>query len=246
MSFIPKHLMLRYSTVGIQQSIVARQLPVQSVLVKSHHRSFAAEPMKGKTAKIGSRTKQADEKSAIALAPFKPSEGGRTLPPPIPHGDCHDPIYRRRRGGVLLRRINADLTSRYDTDNRSSLFNPLSPSTYLAPGSVLLLETIQSRTKPNKTIFSGVLMDSRRKGVGSSFSIRQIVVDSVVEMRLPLYSPLLTRIKVLKRVGKDAWKGMTPKQVLEKVVADSSSSLREVDEVVMREREFAKKMAAAA
>ncbi|TPX45961.1 hypothetical protein SeLEV6574_g03529 [Synchytrium endobioticum] len=197
--------------------------------------------MKGRTAKIGSRNKQEDAIGA-ALPPFRPADPGPKLPPPIPHGDCYDHIYKRRPGGVLMRRINADLTSRYDSDGRSILLDRKAhPDQAIAPGSVLLLEQIQSRTKPIKTIFAGVLTDVRRKGIGSSFAIRYTLLGTTVEMRLPLYSPLLTRIKVLKRVAWEDLKGLSPQRVAEKVENEAPAALKEVDEMVMRERELAKK-----
>ena len=141
-----------------------------------------------------------------------------------------------------MRRINADLTSRYDFDNRSVFFDRKNhPDESIAPGSVLLLEQIQSRTKPTKSIFAGVLTNSRRKGIGSSFSIRYTLLGTTVDMRIPLYSPLLTRIKVLKKVGWEELRGLRPKQIAEKVINDAPSALKAVDELVMRERELAKR-----
>ncbi|TPX47820.1 hypothetical protein SeLEV6574_g02447 [Synchytrium endobioticum] len=148
--------------------------------------------MKGRTAKIGSRNKQEDAIGA-ALPPFRPADPGPKLPPPIPHGDCYDHIYKRRPGGVLMRRINADLTSRYDSDGRSILLDRKAhPDQAIAPGSVLLLEQIQSRTKPIKTIFAGVLTDARRNHTTScslgTFSVSVGLLDI----------PLLVSVSILR------------------------------------------------
>ncbi|RKO87425.1 translation protein SH3-like domain-containing protein, partial [Blyttiomyces helicus] len=85
------------------------------------------------------------------------------------------------------------------SDNRESLFK-YGASTAVQPGSVLLVERIASRSQPRPIAFAGVLIAIRRRGIMTNITLRNYVLGTGVEMVFPIFSPLITRIKVLRRV----------------------------------------------
>ncbi|KAN0064141.1 hypothetical protein ACQY0O_003308 [Thecaphora frezii] len=136
--------------------------------------------------------------SSNAIIPVKPTffstKTGKT-PPPEPKS-----IFK----GVMPR-VHYDLRARYDPANRfTKLFDRDSPDR-IPPGSVLVVESWTSPLKTGFSSFSGVLIAVRRRGVSTSFVLRNLVVKLGVEMRFNLYSPLLKDIRVVQKAvaGKD-------------------------------------------
>ena len=122
------------------------------------------------------------------MQPFVSTKKGKT-PPPQPKS-----IYR----GVMPK-VHEDLRARYDPGNRlTRLFDRNSPDR-IPPGSVLVVESWTSPLKTGFSSFSGVLLAVRRRGVSTSFVLRNLVMKLGVEMRFNLYSPLLKDIKVVQR-----------------------------------------------
>ncbi|OBZ76528.1 50S ribosomal protein L19 [Grifola frondosa] len=76
-----------------------------------------------------------------------------------------------------------------------ALFSKRHPSRIL-PGSVL---TVTLNHAPNT--FSGVLMSIRRRGLDTSFLLRNIINRTGVEMQFSVCSPHVTGIQVLQRAG---------------------------------------------
>lgn len=65
--------------------------------------------------------------------------------------------------------------------------------------------TVVTYTDPAKksiSPFSGVLMGTKRRGVDTSFRLRNIVNKAGVEMTFKLNSPMIKDIKVVKRAEK--------------------------------------------
>lgn len=95
--------------------------------------------------------------------------------------------------------VHRDLRDRFDPGNKfTKLFDRKSPDT-IPPGSVLVVETWTSMAKTNFTTFSGLVMAIRRRGVATSFVLRNLVQKLGVEMLFRIYSPLLKDIKVIQR-----------------------------------------------
>lgn len=80
----------------------------------------------------------------------------------------------------------------------TSLFSRTSKN-QIPPGSVLTIETYTNSSKTSFSTFSGVLIAIRRRGLSTSFILRNIVSKLGVEIRFNLYSPLLKEIKVIQR-----------------------------------------------
>ncbi|KAG5438787.1 hypothetical protein PCANB_002507 [Pneumocystis canis] len=85
------------------------------------------------------------------------------------------------------------------TGEKTLLFSKKSQNS-IKPGDILQVETYNSL--PNKTnisIFSGYLIAIHRKGVNTSFRLRNQVMRTGVEMQFNLYSPAIKNIKVILR-----------------------------------------------
>lgn len=66
-------------------------------------------------------------------------------------------------------------------------------------GSVLSVLSYANADKTGITPFSGVLMRVRRRGTDTSFTLRNIVQKTGVEMNFKVCSPMIKEIKVVKR-----------------------------------------------
>ncbi|PWY98422.1 hypothetical protein BCV70DRAFT_193065, partial [Testicularia cyperi] len=132
--------------------------------------------------------------SSAALIPDVPefvSTKKGVTPPPEP----------KSMFSAVMPRVHSDLRARYDPGNRlTKLFDRNSPDR-IPPGSVLVVESWTSPLKTNFSTFSGVLIAIRRRGVSSSFVLRNLVQKLGVEMRFNLYSPLLKDVKVIQRAS---------------------------------------------
>ncbi|OXL04953.1 ribosomal protein L19, partial [Cryptococcus neoformans Gb118] len=69
----------------------------------------------------------------------------------------------------------------------------------LPAGSVLTVLTYTDAAKKSVSPFSGVLMGTKRRGVDTSFRLRNIVNKAGVEMTFKLNSPMIKEIRVVKR-----------------------------------------------
>lgn len=144
----------------------------------------------------------------------------------------------RYPGRRLVNAIDVELRQRLDVDNRAELFTKGSP-TAVEPGSVLLIEQVTSRSRPRTQIFAGVLIAIRRKGIMSNIILRNYVLGTGVEMVVPIFSPSVKRIKVLKRVT-GVVQGDNMYYLREKPSA-SPLGFSKIDEMVVRDREQERK-----
>lgn len=122
---------------------------------------------------------------------------------PVPSNSNMSEKRPNRRG--IMAGLHAELKQEYDPSSKlTSLFSRKS-SERIPVGSVVLVETYTNATKTGMSTFSGILLAVRRRGVSTSFVIRNIVSKTGVEIRFNLYSPLLKDVKVVQRAlaGKD-------------------------------------------
>ena len=119
-------------------------------------------------------------------------------PPPIPTPHLLTP----RRGTSLIDHLNTHLRSSYDPLNLcGTLFSRRHPDR-LRTGSILNVLSYTNGRKAGLTSFSGILMGMRRRGVDTSFRLRNVVHKTGVEMSFKVCSPLIKEIKVVKRAEK--------------------------------------------
>jgi large subunit ribosomal protein L19 len=110
---------------------------------------------------------------------------GHSLPP--------DP--RLLKGINLTRYLRETLPTPPALKFISTLFNPHHPDRLL-PGSVVALSLANAPAS-----FSGVLISIRHAGPETSFTLRNVVQRTGVEMRFKVASPMIKDIKVIQRAG---------------------------------------------
>jgi large subunit ribosomal protein L19 len=99
----------------------------------------------------------------------------------------------------VMPRVHSELRARYDPGNRLTKLFDRQSRERIPPGSVLIVESWTSPLKTNFSSFSGVLIAVRRRGVSTSFVLRNLVQKLGVEMRFNLYSPLLKDVRVIQK-----------------------------------------------
>jgi large subunit ribosomal protein L19 len=104
--------------------------------------------------------------------------------------------------------VNEQLLQSYDPEHlRKTLFSRRNPRR-LKAGSVVSVSSYTDGTKTQSTVFSGVLLGIGRKGVDTSFTLRNIVNRTGVEMKFKVHSPLIKRIEVIKEANKKGLKDL--------------------------------------
>jgi ribosomal protein L19 len=106
----------------------------------------------------------------------------------------HHPRYRYPAQS-LMRAIDIENRFRYDTDKRTNLFFS---NDRIRPGSILLVEMISSRVNPQKRSFAGVLLGVTERGLMSNITILSQVMGVGVEMKIPIYSPMVQKFLLVK------------------------------------------------
>ncbi|TPX57723.1 hypothetical protein PhCBS80983_g03659 [Powellomyces hirtus] len=220
------HGVLRTFSAHINVAL-APSSSIRSPAVWSLTRQYAA-PARG----------AAEEQTEDPLPPFFPRPATGPLPDltgksPEELQIPYDP-RGRYHGAKLMRSIDVELRSRLDMDERAELFRPGSP-TAVEPGSILLIEQVTSRSRPRKQVFAGVLIAIRRKGVMSNIIVRNYVLGTGVEMVFPIFSPSVSRIKVLRRIT-GLVKGDNMYYLRDRPSA-SPLGYSKIDEMVVRDRE---------
>ncbi|CAE6434493.1 unnamed protein product [Rhizoctonia solani] len=115
-----------------------------------------------------------------------------SIPAPVPLPPTKD---RMLVGKGLMAHLHKTLP----TEPAQNLMNTLFSKTHkdrVLPGSVLSLSLAHA---PNN--FSGVLIAVRRKGPDTSFTLRNVVQRTGVEMRFSVGSPAIKEVKVIQRAG---------------------------------------------
>ena len=127
------------------------------------------------------------------------------------------------RGRSLLGFLENEQVGKMGLRTRQAMLDRSQPD-HLAAGCVV--QMISSKTSKRRTAFTGTCIAVRRNGIGSNFVLRNTVLDEGVEITFPLYSPLITSIRVLKRERVRRAKLYYLKGNQEKDVVVSESSFR--------------------
>ena len=98
----------------------------------------------------------------------------------------------------VMEMISAQQMEKANHDGRLELFSRKNPEG-VRPGSVVLVETFNGPGEKTSSTFMGVCIAIRRKGIDTSFTLRNIVMRVGVEQRFSLYSPLVKNVKVLQK-----------------------------------------------
>lgn len=98
----------------------------------------------------------------------------------------------------MVEHVNGTLKQQYDERGLLKLFARRDPAR-LKTGSVLSVMSWTSAEKKNAVPFSGVLMRVRRRGVDTSFTLRNVVQQTGAEMTFKVCSPMIKEIKIIRR-----------------------------------------------
>ncbi|RUS28388.1 translation protein SH3-like domain-containing protein, partial [Jimgerdemannia flammicorona] len=120
----------------------------------------------------------------------------------VPSPQYPTPVAKKHN---LVQILSEEQMRRRDTDGRMHLFSRKNPHC-VVPGSVLLVENSTSLSKNTTTTFMGIVIAISRKGIDTSFTLRNIVMKVGVEQRFFLYSPMLKTIKVLQRSSENKFR----------------------------------------
>ncbi|KAI9229434.1 MAG: translation protein SH3-like domain-containing protein [Piptocephalis tieghemiana] len=104
------------------------------------------------------------------------------------------------QGKDIMSVVREENLARLDpTGEKRALLDRSSP-TRLLPGDTIRVTSYRSMSHPASTFaFSGVILGISRRGPESTIVIRNIVQQLGVEMRYPVYSPMVKGIEVLAR-----------------------------------------------
>ncbi|EKD03699.1 50s ribosomal protein l19 [Trichosporon asahii var. asahii CBS 8904] len=125
-----------------------------------------------------------------------PFNAGVVVKPPTPIPTPS--LLKPKNGWSVVEHVNKTLREQYDQRGLLDLFARRGPQR-LKTGSVLSVTTWTGPEKKNSTLFSGVLMAVRRRGVDTSFTLRNVVQQTGAEMSFKVCSPLLKEIKIIRR-----------------------------------------------
>ncbi|KAJ1720218.1 hypothetical protein LPJ53_005122 [Coemansia erecta] len=101
----------------------------------------------------------------------------------------------------VMKVIEREAIMRADIDGRSKLFaRRAAPKARLCAGDVVFVETQNNMSDSSSvTSFTGVCIAIYRRGIDTSFILRNVIQKTGVEMRFMAYSPLVKRIEVLQK-----------------------------------------------
>ncbi|ORX58939.1 50S ribosomal protein L19 [Hesseltinella vesiculosa] len=97
-----------------------------------------------------------------------------------------------------MERITDEQIAERSPDGRDFLFSRKNPNG-IRPGHVVLVESQTGPTEANTSSFMGVCIAIRRRGIDTSFTLRNLVMKVGVEQRFSLYSPMVRSIKRLQQ-----------------------------------------------
>ncbi|KAG4305603.1 hypothetical protein PORY_001159 [Pneumocystis oryctolagi] len=103
------------------------------------------------------------------------------------------------KGNALEKIQKTQIQTLDPTGERTLLFSRKSKNS-VKPGDILQVETYNSLpNKTNVSTFSGYLIAIRRKGIDTSFRLRNQIAKTGVEMQFSLYNPAIKSIEILLR-----------------------------------------------
>ncbi|KAJ1645063.1 hypothetical protein LPJ64_003322 [Coemansia asiatica] len=120
----------------------------------------------------------------------------------VPEPQFEQPLIKpEEKRPNIMKVIEREAIARADVDGRSNLFiRRAAPKSRLCAGDVVFVETQNSMSDPLATTsFTGVCIAIYRRGIDTSFILRNVVQKVGVEMRFMAYSPLVKRIEILQK-----------------------------------------------
>ncbi|KAJ1980103.1 hypothetical protein H4R35_001244, partial [Dimargaris xerosporica] len=103
--------------------------------------------------------------------------------------------------GNILQRVQREGIQRMEDGRRAELVlrRPKDPQRTIQPGDIILVESVNSKTSNTTTRFVGICLGVFRRGVDTSFTLRNIVMKVGVEVNFKVYSPMIKGIQILQK-----------------------------------------------
>ncbi|RKP37340.1 translation protein SH3-like domain-containing protein, partial [Dimargaris cristalligena] len=100
-----------------------------------------------------------------------------------------------------LDQVQREAIRRSHNGTRARLFlrRPMDRTRTMQAGDVVMVETLNSKTSNTSTKFIGLCLGVFRRGVDTSFTLRNIVMKLGVEINFKGYSPMIKDIKILEK-----------------------------------------------
>ncbi|PVU88367.1 hypothetical protein BB561_005895 [Smittium simulii] len=97
--------------------------------------------------------------------------------------------------------LKREALMRANHDGRAALFvKRAHRNDKLCPGDVVMVESSNNLTNPDHvTNFLGICIAIHRRGIDTSFILRNIVLKTGVEIKFKVFSPLVKTIKILRK-----------------------------------------------
>ncbi|RSH94619.1 hypothetical protein EHS25_004423 [Saitozyma podzolica] len=141
--------------------------------------------------RAASTSSEAEASSSISLLSQHPCATAVYHPDP---GPCPIP----RNGSSVVTHINTQLREVYDPQRLlKTLFSRRHPFR-ARPGSVISVISYTTPARTTTSTFSGVLLSIRRRGVDTSFRLRNMVGKTGVESDFKVCSPMIKDIVIVK------------------------------------------------
>ncbi|KAI8072281.1 translation protein SH3-like domain-containing protein [Gongronella butleri] len=98
----------------------------------------------------------------------------------------------------VMQHITDEQIATRSEDGRDQLFSRKNPQG-IRVGNIVLVESQNGPNETTTSSFMGVCVAIRRRGIDTSFTLRNLVMNVGVEQRYSLYSPLIRSIKRLQQ-----------------------------------------------
>jgi ribosomal protein L19 len=103
-------------------------------------------------------------------------------------------------GSLISGLKNQDRLTRDKTQELHNLIDKESPGC-VYPGSIVRVVSYLTLSKPDlSSSFTGVLIGIKRRGNQTSFRLRSSVLGTGVELQVPIFSPMVKQVQVLKHI----------------------------------------------
>ena len=168
---------------------------IDTIVTSELNSIFLTAPSPLTNAMLSSLARWAARRMSTAASPYPYSKVATVIDEPMPPTDA------LRQGKGLMEHVRKTLIAPEKRHMVDVLFSRRHPER-LQPGSVITAHTVQSPFS-----FSGVLLSVRRRGPDTSFTLRNVVQKTGVEMQFFVNSPDLTKITVIQRAGVAGAKG---------------------------------------
>ncbi|PVV00083.1 hypothetical protein BB559_000139 [Furculomyces boomerangus] len=120
----------------------------------------------------------------------------------VPEKEIPEPILLKNEKKInVLNVIKREALERANHDGRALLFRSRAPmAERMCPGDAVIVESSNNLTNPEFTTrFIGICIAINRRGIDTSFTLRNVILKVGVEMKFKAFSPLVRKIEVLRK-----------------------------------------------